>query len=151
MPSLVLVTARIAAMASPWDSIRWWATCRLSARLVWPGANWGSVMRVGYGIFYDTGTQTASLLGTPFNARFNNAGAGATASFVQFPISTANSAYVTPPAARLTLPVSNGVTDLARALRYAADHGFADLELEPGTEPFTPNPAALLPSGLPRL
>jgi hypothetical protein len=49
------------------------------------------------------------------------------------------------------LPVSNGVTDLARALRYAADHGFADLELEPGTEPFTPNPATLLPSGLPRL
>jgi len=49
------------------------------------------------------------------------------------------------------LPVSNGVTDLAHALRYAADHGFADLELEPGTEPFTPNPAALLPSGLPRL
>jgi hypothetical protein len=49
------------------------------------------------------------------------------------------------------LPVSNGVTDLAHALRYAADHGFADLELEPGTEPFTPNPAALLPSGLPGL
>jgi hypothetical protein len=47
------------------------------------------------------------------------------------------------------LPVSNGVTDLARAMRYAADHGFTDLELEPGTEPFTPNPAALLPSRLP--
>jgi hypothetical protein len=43
------------------------------------------------------------------------------------------------------LPVSNGMTDLRRALRYAARHGFADLELEPGTEPFTPNPAALLP------
>ena len=25
-------------------------------------------------------------------------------------------------------------------------HGFADVELEPGTEPFTPNPAALLPA-----
>jgi hypothetical protein len=47
------------------------------------------------------------------------------------------------------LPVSNGVTDLARAMRYAADHGFTGLELEPGTEPFTPNPAALLPSRLP--
>ena len=31
------------------------------------------------------------------------------------------------------LPVSNGMTNLAKALRYAADHGFADLELEPGT------------------
>ena len=30
------------------------------------------------------------------------------------------------------LPVSNGMTDLAKALRYAADHGFADLELELG-------------------
>jgi len=49
------------------------------------------------------------------------------------------------------LPVSNGVTDLAHAMRYAAGHGFADLELEPGTEPFTPKPAALLPSRLPRL
>jgi hypothetical protein len=49
------------------------------------------------------------------------------------------------------LPVSNGVTDLARAMAYATDHGFADLELEPGTEPFTPSPAALLPSRLPAL
>jgi hypothetical protein len=44
------------------------------------------------------------------------------------------------------LPVSNGVTDLARAMRYAAGHGWPDLELEPGTEPFTPRPAALLPA-----
>ncbi len=43
------------------------------------------------------------------------------------------------------LPVSNGMTNLAKALRYAARHGFAGLELEPGTEPFTSNPAALLP------
>ena len=43
------------------------------------------------------------------------------------------------------LPVSNGMTNLAKALRYAARHGFDDLQLEPGTEPFTPNPAALLP------
>ena len=49
------------------------------------------------------------------------------------------------------LPVSNGMTDLARAMRYAADHGFADLELEPGTEPFAPNPVALLPAGVPAL
>jgi hypothetical protein len=41
------------------------------------------------------------------------------------------------------------VTDLARAVDYAADHGFAGLELEPGTEPFTPNPVALLPTRLP--
>jgi hypothetical protein len=43
------------------------------------------------------------------------------------------------------LPVSNGMTDLRKALQYAASHGFADLDLEPGTEQFTPNPAALLP------
>ena len=49
------------------------------------------------------------------------------------------------------LPVSNGMTDLARAMRYAADHGFADLELEPGTEPFAPDRVALLPAGLPAL
>ena len=46
------------------------------------------------------------------------------------------------------LPVSNGMTDLAKAVAYARSHGFADLELEPGTEPFTPNPAALLPRSL---
>ena len=46
------------------------------------------------------------------------------------------------------LPVSNGMTNLAMALRYAARHGFADLELEPGTESFTPNPASLLPRSL---
>lgn len=45
------------------------------------------------------------------------------------------------------LPVSNGMTDLAKAVRYARSHGFAGLELEPGTEPFVPNPAALLPRG----
>jgi hypothetical protein len=45
------------------------------------------------------------------------------------------------------LPVSNGMTNLAKALKYAANHGFDDLQLEPGTEPFTPNPAALLPRG----
>jgi hypothetical protein len=45
------------------------------------------------------------------------------------------------------LPVSNGMTRLAAALEYAADHGF-DVELEPGTEPFTPNPASLLPRSL---
>ena len=49
------------------------------------------------------------------------------------------------------LPVSNGMTDLARAMRYAERHGFPDLALEPGTEPFTPNPAALLPARLPAL
>ena len=46
------------------------------------------------------------------------------------------------------LPVSNTITDLARAMRYAAEHGFGDLELEPGTEPFTRKPAGLLPASL---
>jgi len=45
------------------------------------------------------------------------------------------------------LPVSNGMTDLPKAVRYAEKHGFAGLELEPGTEPFIPNPVALLPRG----
>ena len=40
-----------------------------------------------------------------------------------------------------------GMTDLPKAVRYAEKHGFAGLELEPGTEPFVPNPAALLPRG----
>jgi hypothetical protein len=48
------------------------------------------------------------------------------------------------------LPVSNTMTDLARAMRYAAQHGFEDLALEPGTEPFTPRPATLLPASLTR-
>lgn len=48
------------------------------------------------------------------------------------------------------LPVTNGTTDLARALGYAADHGFDGVELEPGTEPFTPNPAALRTGRVPR-
>jgi hypothetical protein len=48
------------------------------------------------------------------------------------------------------LPVSNTMTDLARAMRYARTRGFPDLELEPGTEPFTPNPAAVLPGSLAR-
>ncbi len=48
------------------------------------------------------------------------------------------------------LPVSNGMTNLAKALRYAANHGFTGVELAPGTEPFTPNPAALLPRSLSR-
>jgi hypothetical protein len=48
------------------------------------------------------------------------------------------------------LPVSNTITDLARAMRYAAHHGLAGLALEPGTEPFTPTPARLLPASLTR-
>jgi hypothetical protein len=46
------------------------------------------------------------------------------------------------------LPVSNTIADLGRAVRYARSHGFPGLELEPGTEPFTPSPAALLPGSL---
>jgi Carboxypeptidase regulatory-like domain/TonB dependent receptor len=72
---------------------------------------WGRVLRAGYGIFYDTGSQVGSLLSNPYNARFNNQGSGAIAPTVQFPITTANAIYVTPPAARTTLPVSNGGTD----------------------------------------
>lgn len=72
---------------------------------------WGRVLRAGYGIFYDTGSQAGSLLSNPFNGRFNNQGSGAIAPTVQYPVSTANTLYLTPPAARETLPVSNGGTD----------------------------------------
>ena len=72
---------------------------------------WGRVLRAGYGMFFDTGAQVGSLISNPYNGRFNNVGSGAIAPTVQFPISVANSAYVTPPAAKLTLPVSNGGTD----------------------------------------
>jgi hypothetical protein len=73
---------------------------------------WGRVLRAGYGIFYDTGSQAANSLSTPFNARFNNIGAGVNAPTVQFPISNANSIFVSPPTPRLTVPVSNGGTDI---------------------------------------
>ncbi len=74
-------------------------------------ARWGNVLRAGYGLFYDSGAQVANLLANPFNARFNNQGSGVYAPTVQFPISTANAIYVTPPIARTTLPVSNGGQD----------------------------------------
>ena len=74
-------------------------------------AKWGRVLRAGYGIFFDTGAQAGNSLSNPFNGRINNIGSGAIAPTVQFPISTANSFYVTPPSARVTLPVSNGGTD----------------------------------------
>lgn len=42
------------------------------------------------------------------------------------------------------LPVSNGVTDIALALAYAvAEGGLGDIELEQGTEPFTPSPVGV--------
>lgn len=73
---------------------------------------WGRVLRAGYGVFYDTGAQVGNSLSNPFNGRFNNIGAGANVPLVQYPISAADAAYVTPPAARLTLPVSNGGQDI---------------------------------------
>lgn len=36
------------------------------------------------------------------------------------------------------LPLSNGVSDLAKAMAYAKAHGLADLELVPGRTPFSP-------------
>jgi hypothetical protein len=92
--------------------------------------NWGNVIRAGYGIFYDTGAQTGTLLATPWNTRINNTGSGLpTAAFVLYPIAaTTNCAatawngsatvkqascgsYVTPVTANLTPPVSNGGMD----------------------------------------
>lgn len=37
------------------------------------------------------------------------------------------------------LPASNGVTDIGSAIEYARAHGFGDLRLEDGTEPFRPS------------
>jgi hypothetical protein len=92
--------------------------------------NWGNVIRAGYGIFYDTGAQTGTLLATPWNTRINNIGSGLpTAAFVLYPIAaTSNCAatpwngsatvkqascasYTTPVNANLTPPVSNGGMD----------------------------------------
>lgn len=93
-------------------------------------ANWGNVIRAGYGMFYDTGAQTGTLLATPWNTRINNIGSGLpTAAFVLYPIAaTSNCAatawngsatakqascvsYATPVSANLNLPVSNGGMD----------------------------------------
>jgi len=74
-------------------------------------AKWGSVFRAGYGVFYDTGSQPSTLLSNPFNARYNNQGAGVYSSLVQFPISTVDAIFVTPAPPRTTLPVSNGGQD----------------------------------------
>ena len=60
-------------------------------------AKWGTVLRAGYGIFYDTGNQAFAIASAPWNARFNNQGAGATVAIVPFPISIANAVYATPP------------------------------------------------------
>ncbi|HEV2388260.1 MAG TPA: TonB-dependent receptor [Candidatus Acidoferrales bacterium] len=98
-----------AAYQTSWDKIspRIGVAYRLSAN-----PKWGRVLRAGYGIFYDTGDQTGIRASTPWNARFNNVGGGATSTFVQFPIAPADSAYVTPPLANLTLPVSQGGFDV---------------------------------------
>ena len=73
------------------------------------------MLRAGYGLFYDTGAQIGSSVSSPYSGRFNNTGSGAIVPFVNFPLSTANIAYTIPPAARTTLPVSNGGLD------YVAD------------------------------
>ena len=46
------------------------------------------------------------------------------------------------------LPASNGVADLASALAYAKAHGAGDVELVPGTQPFTSTPAGVSPMAL---
>ena len=47
-------------------------------------------------------------------------------------------------ASAATAVVVGLLTNLATALRHAADHGFAGVRLVPGTEPFVPNPAGLV-------
>lgn len=93
-------------------------------------AKWGNVIRAGYGIFYDTGAQTGTLLATPWNTRINNIGSGLpTAAFVLYPIAATNNcaattwngsatakqascaSYASPVNANLTPPVSNGGMD----------------------------------------
>jgi len=92
-----------------------WGNFAPRAGLAWQLSDdpkWGRVVRAGYGIFYDTGSQVAIALSNPFNGRFNNQGSGAITPTVQFPVTTANAIYVTPPAPKLTLPVSNGGNDI---------------------------------------
>lgn len=45
------------------------------------------------------------------------------------------------------LPASNGVGDIGSELAYARSHGFPSLQLENGTEPFTPKLGGVLPAG----
>ena len=73
--------------------------------------NWGQVVRAGYGIFFDPGTQASGILGNPYNARFNNVGGGVNQPIVKYPIATSESIFVTLPLARTTLPVSQGAFD----------------------------------------
>ena len=92
--------------------------------------NWGSVIRAGYGIFYDTGAQTGTLLATPWNTRVNNIGSGEpTSAFILYPFTNTSNcattawngsltakqascaAYAAPVAANTTPPVSNGGMD----------------------------------------
>ncbi|MEO8025674.1 MAG: TonB-dependent receptor [Bryobacteraceae bacterium] len=79
---------------------------------------WGRVLRAGWGLFYDTGSQIGSGVGTPYSARFNNTGSGTIARYVNVPVSLADTLYVTPPIGRTDLPVSNGGLD------YLADPNF---------------------------
>lgn len=75
-------------------------------------ASWGRVLRAGWGVFYDTGDQSAIRAATPWNSRFNNTGGGTLQTFVPFPIARDNAAFVTPVNANLNLPVSNGGFDV---------------------------------------
>ena len=66
--------------------------------------NWGRVVRVGYGIFYDTGNSVYGSIGSPFNARCNNLAActavpytGPALPSVQFPLTVANERFAAPP------------------------------------------------------
>ena len=45
------------------------------------------------------------------------------------------------------LPASNGVGDMGSELAYARSHGFPNLQLVNGTEPFTPKLGGVLPTG----
>ncbi len=78
-------------------------------------ADWGSVIRAGYGVFYDSGANSAATLQGPYSARCNNQGActlppytGPTLATVPMPLSVANERFVKVPVfpSSFTFPIA---------------------------------------------
>ena len=80
-------------------------------------SQWASVVRAGYGVFYDTGASSQNSVAGPFNARCNNLApctlppfTGPALPFVPYPIAPANIRFITPPVfpTTFTFPLSLG-------------------------------------------
>jgi len=89
-------------------------------------ANWGSILRAGFGIFYDTGNNAASAALGPFTPSLaglipgspctsSGAGSGFTTGgqYIQFPVS--NPACITPPAVQTNIGPGSPYISVAQA------------------------------------